>query len=105
MQLQWGCEISIYIYIYIYIGLNCTVPASSSSCKAFVRATTVGLRNFYGVAKIFIFAGVEKFHNPCKNYWVLLLALASPLLQKFDTNCKNKHRKNFKKCKNIKNRL
>ena len=70
----------IYIRFFFFFGLNCTIPALSSSCKAFVRAAIVGLRNFYGVAKIFIFAGVEKFHNPCENYWVLLLALASPLL-------------------------
>ena len=39
--------IYIYIRIYIFFGLNCTVPALSSSCKASVCAVTMGLRNLY----------------------------------------------------------
>ena len=49
-------------------------------------------------------AGCE--NSPCEIFWAFPLAPASPLLQNFDINCKNKHRKKIKKnCKKMKNKL
>ena len=41
-----------------------------------------------------------KISQHCEIFWAFPLAPASPLLQNFDKNCKNKHRKNSRKMKN-----
>ena len=86
--------LNIYIYIYIYYLFfyqHCCYNVSilSSSFAA-------PYAYYSGVVKFFWFV---KFRRGCEAKFLRPFPLNSepPLLQKVDTNCKNKHRKKLKK--------